>query len=267
MRLPRQRPPLRLLRAGGAEALPRLVDAARCCCTPTTGTPRSRRCTSAPRTPHRPAGAAGRAPCCRSTIRATRATSPPEMMPEVGLPVGALQLASARVVREGQLPQGRARLRRHRHHGEPDPRARSCARRRRLRAAGNVHLAGRPGSSASSTASTSAVGSRPPTRRSPRPTRPTTSSGKRTLQGRAAALVRAAAAAAHPAVRHDRPPGAQKGLDLILASRSPARVDAQFVFLGGGEQRYEQAAARAAPRRSRTESASSSTSPTGWSTG
>ena len=36
-------------------------------------------------------------------------------------PLGAVQLASAGVVRQGQLSQGRARLRRFRHHGEPHP--------------------------------------------------------------------------------------------------------------------------------------------------
>ena len=44
----------------------------------------------------------------------------------------------------------------------------------------------------------------------------------------------------------------QKGLDLILASRDLLDIDAQFVFLGGGEARYETALvelARSAPDR------------------
>jgi len=44
----------------------------------------------------------------------------------------------------------------------------------------------------------------------------------------------------------------QKGLDLILASRRLLQEDAQFVFLGSGDPRYEEAIAglaRAAPRR------------------
>ena len=44
----------------------------------------------------------------------------------------------------------------------------------------------------------------------------------------------------------------QKGLDLILGARELLSLDAQFVFLGAGEQRYEQAlgrAGRAAPDR------------------
>ena len=44
----------------------------------------------------------------------------------------------------------------------------------------------------------------------------------------------------------------QKGLDLILGATSCSRTDAQFVFLGSGEQRYEQALvelATSAPNR------------------
>jgi starch synthase len=44
----------------------------------------------------------------------------------------------------------------------------------------------------------------------------------------------------------------QKGLDLILASRQLLQEDAQFVFLGSGDPRYEEAIAglaRAAPQR------------------
>ena len=59
----------------------------------------------------------------------------------------------------------------------------------------------------------------------------------------------------------------QKGLDLILGATSCSRRDAQFVFLGSGEQRYEQRAGRAGLLGARTASACSSTSPTGWSTG
>ena len=58
--------------------------------------------------------------------------------------LGAVQLAAARVVRQGELPQGRAGLRRLRHHGEPHPGRGAAHRRRRLRPARRLHLAGRP---------------------------------------------------------------------------------------------------------------------------
>ena len=58
----------------------------------------------------------------------------------------------------------------------------------------------------------------------------------------------------------------QKGLDLILGAYELLEADAQFVFLGSGEQRYEQALvelALSAPDRIGVQS----TSPTGWSIG
>ena len=67
--------------------------------------------------------------------------------------------------------------------------------------------------------------------------------GKRTLQGRAPALLRAAAAAPRPAVRHDRAAGDAEGARSHPAARpSSSASDAQFVFLGSGEPRYEQRA-------------------------
>ena len=56
--------------------------------------------------------------------------------------VGGVQLAAARVVREAQLPQGRAGVRGLRHHGESHPGARAADARWRLRPAGRVPLAG-----------------------------------------------------------------------------------------------------------------------------
>ena len=135
---------------------------------------------------------------------------PPETMPDVGLPVGDLQLAPARVVREDELPEGRAGVHRLRHHGEPHP-------GRELRTAGGgfgLHdvfvglgdrLVGvlngidqREWDPATDPQITAPILGRSPRR-------------KAALQGRAAALVRAAAAAEDPPVRDDRAAGDAEG--------------------------------------------------------
>ena len=89
--------------------------------------------------------------------------------------LGALQLAAARVVRQGELAEGRAGLRRLRHHGEPHPGRASSARRAAASACTTCFIGWATGWSACSTGSTSASGTRPPTRRSPPSTRPTSS--------------------------------------------------------------------------------------------
>ena len=71
-----------------------------------------------------------------------------------------------------------------------------------------------------------------------------------------------------PALRHDRAAGHPEGpRPDPPAPTSCSRRDAQFVFLGSGEQHYEQALVELATVGARTGSACSSTSPTGWSTG
>ena len=141
-RLSRQRPALRVLCPRGAHGAASPRSRRRCCCTRTTGTRRSRWSTSAPslgRTADRPRfhGALG-------AQRRYQGHFPPDVMPDIGLPWELYNWHAARVVRQGQLPQGRAGLRRRRDHGEPDPGAGAAHPGRRLRAAGRVHLAGRP---------------------------------------------------------------------------------------------------------------------------
>ena len=107
------------------------------------------------------------------------------------------------------------------------------------------------GSSGSSTASTSASGTRPPTRRSPRTYSADHLEGKRRCK---AALQRSFGLPQRrktPALRHDRPAGDPEGTRPDPRRARPARADAQFVFLGSGEQRYEQALVELAALRAR----------------
>ena len=77
---------------------------------------------------------------------------------------GAVQLASARVVRPRELAEGRTRLRRRGDDGEPDARARAAHGGRRLRPRRRVRRRCAIGSSGSRTGSTSSSGIRRPIR-------------------------------------------------------------------------------------------------------
>ena len=204
----------------------------------------------------------------RCTIPGTRATSRPRSCPRSGFPWEVYNWHQPRVVREGQLAQGRPDLRRHGDHREPEPGGGAPHRRRRIRPAGRVHRARRPPRRHPQRDRPAGVESRdryPDHRAS---TQPTTLEGKRNVQGRAPALVRAAAAAPRPAVRLGRSAGDAEGARPHPRARpSSSASDAQFVFLGSGEPRYERALVDLASLGARTGSACSSTSPTGSSTG
>ena len=125
--LSRQRPPLRLLRARGADRpaparerpgpapRPRLAHGARAGVPPHHARRRAVRRRGHDRAVGAQPGLPGTLPA-RDDARGRAA-------------VGALQLAPARVVRQGELAQGRAGLRRLRDHGEPHAGRASCARR------------------------------------------------------------------------------------------------------------------------------------------
>ena len=112
------------------------------CSTRTTGTPRCRWCISALMADDRYSRAVdrralGAQPGISGTLSAGRdAADRPAL--------GAVQLAPARVVRQGQLPEGRPGLRRLCHHRQPHPGRRAAHARGRVRPARRLHLAGRP---------------------------------------------------------------------------------------------------------------------------
>ena len=144
-------------------------------------------------------------------------------MPDDRAAVGDVQLAPARVVRQDELPEGRPGLRRLRHHGEPDAGRRAAHAGRRLRAARRVHRAGRPVRGHPQRHRPARRGTRPPTRRSPRSTRPRHLEGKRRCK---AALQRSFGLPQRRKVPLFGMTGrlvTQKGLDLILGSGRAAR--------------------------------------------
>ena len=238
----------------------------RCCSTRTTGTPRWSPVYL------RTTLAAERFAAAATTVLSVHNPGyqghfPPEVMPEIGLPWELYNWQSARVVRQGELPQGRAGVRRLRHHGEPHPGRGAAHAGRRLRPARRVHLAGATGWSACSTASTSASGTRPPTRQITAQYSAEQLDGKRRCK---AALQRSFGLPQRRKVPLFGMTGrlvTQKGLDLIL-QRDELLATRRAVRLS----RQRRAALRARrwsswPRRRPTGSACSSTSPTGWSTG
>ena len=266
---PDNAPPLRLLRARGADARCRGSRPGRSSCTPTTGTPRSRRSTCARRSRHEPCA---------------RAASDGAVGAQRGLPgpLPARGHARARAARRscttGASSSGTASSTSSRA-AWPSPTAPSTVSPthargavhagRRIRAARGVHGPGRPAGRHPQRDRPARRGTRRPTRRSPPATRADDLAGKRRCK---AALQRSFGlprAAAHAAVRHDRPPGdQQKGLDLILREPpSSSRRTPSSSSSAPASTATSEALAGPGARPLRTGSASSSPSPTGWSTG
>ena len=133
---------------------------------------------------------AARPACSRSTTWPTRALFAPPVLRRAGPAGRRLHAARRRVPRPGVVHEGGAALRRPHHHREPDLRARDPGRRTRLRPRRPAARAPRGAVAASSTASTTRCGTRPPTRDRAHATTPDDMAGKARLQGRAAARVR-----------------------------------------------------------------------------
>ena len=130
-------------------------------------------------------------------------------------------------------------------HREPDPGAASSAPPAAASACTTSSSRWATGSSASSTASTSGCGTRPPTPRSPPSTRPSKLEGKRRARPRSSARS-GCRSGGGPAVRHDRAAGHAEGARPHPGrDRAPRAATRSSSSSGSGEPRYEQRAGRA----------------------
>ena len=152
-----------------------------------------------------------------------------------------LQLPSARVVREGQLPQGRPRLLRSRGHRESDPRRRAAHTRGWIRPARHVHVDGRsiPGNHQRDRPEHLESGHRHADHRA---LHAPGHVEQGELQGRAAAHLRAAAAEACPDLRHVQPTGEAEGTRHHPRQRSAERARRAVRLSGSGRGAIQGAA-------------------------
>ena len=157
------------------------------------------------------------------------------------LAMGPVHAGQARVVRQDQLSQGRPDAHRHGDDGEPDPRRGTAHAGRRLRPAGRLRMAGQPLHRRAQRHRPERLESGDRSRRSPPSSRATISTAS------APASSTCSAGSACPRIRSFRSIASigrmatQKGLDIVVHNHALFHFAAQYVFLGSGDRRLEEA--------------------------